>query len=74
MAVDKDFAIVISKANMIGDDIQWWIDSGATWYIARNMSLFKTYEEDCIEGELFVGNSSTTKVKGKRQDDSTTEI
>ena len=60
--VNEDFLAVVSKVNMIGDDVEWWINSGATRHIACSRNLFKTYEEDDNGEKLFMGNLSVAKV------------
>jgi len=60
---NEDFIVVVCEANMVDGDVEWWIDSSATRHIAQSTSFFKTYEEDNSGEVLFMGNSSTTKVK-----------
>jgi hypothetical protein len=43
----------------------WWINTGATRHICGEKNLFKTYEKVGDEIELYLGNSTTTKVVGK---------
>jgi hypothetical protein len=43
----------------------WWVDTGATHHICGVKNLFKTYEKVDDEIELYIGNSTTTKVIGK---------
>jgi hypothetical protein len=57
---------MISEVFMLEEDGSWWIDSCATKHICKDMSLFKTFETVEDECVLFMENSSTDVVKGKR--------
>lgn len=64
VAIDSDFAAVVCEVNMVYDTKEWWVDTGATRHICSDQDLFTNYEP--IEGEhLFMGNASTSAVKGK---------
>ncbi|XP_043706590.1 uncharacterized protein LOC122656185 [Telopea speciosissima] len=54
----------VSDKKKVGDDEEWWIDSGATKHTAKNKNLFKVYEPISDGQDLFMRNSSTTKVIG----------
>lgn len=64
MVACDDFTAMTSETNMIEDDVEWWIDSGATKHIARNKYMFKVYKL-VKDQDLFIRNSSTAKVIGK---------
>ncbi|XP_043700083.1 tyrosine-protein kinase Fer-like [Telopea speciosissima] len=65
MVDNDDLAAMISEAYTIGDDEEWWIDSGVTKHIAKNKNLFKIYVPIVDEQDLFMRNYSTAKVIGK---------
>jgi hypothetical protein len=65
--VEENIVVVISEVNMVVNASGWWADTGATRHICGEKNLFQTYEEVGDEIELYMGNSTTTKVvlKGK---------
>jgi hypothetical protein len=50
---------------MVVNNSSWWVDTGATHYIYGDRNLFEKYEKVGDEIELYMGNSTTTKVVGK---------
>ena len=44
MVGNEDIVIMIMDTSMVGNDMEWWIDSGATKHIAKNKAMFKAYE------------------------------
>jgi hypothetical protein len=50
---------------MVVNDSSWWVDTIAIHHICRDRNLFKKYEKVGDEIELYMGNSTTTKVVGK---------
>nr|XP_033510222.1 uncharacterized protein LOC117274993 [Nicotiana tomentosiformis] len=59
-------AIVISQVNIVAHAKEWVVDSEATRHICANREVFFSYTpvEDDRE-EVYLGDSSTTKVLGK---------
>ncbi|XP_043725798.1 uncharacterized protein LOC122672378 [Telopea speciosissima] len=41
---NDDWTAMIFEVYAVGDDEEWWIDSGATKHIAKNKNLFKVYD------------------------------
>ena len=56
---------MISEINILEDDNAWWTDSSATKHVCKDCSLFKSYKAMDDGSVLYMGNSSTTIVKGK---------
>ena len=49
----------------MGNTKEWWVDTGATRHICSDKKMFSSYEEINDGEQLFMGNSSTSKVEGK---------
>ena len=64
-ATNEDLVAVISEVNMIDNVKGWWIDTGATRHICGDKALFSTFEDVTSDEKLYMGNSSTSSVKGK---------
>lgn len=41
---DDELTTIVTEANMIGDETDWWIDTGVTGHICGNKALFTTYQ------------------------------
>ena len=50
---------------MVGNTKEWWVDTGATRHICSDKKLFSSYETINDGEQLFMGNSSTSKIEGK---------
>ena len=61
---DINLTAMISEGNMAGNPKEWWIDTGATRHICANRSMFSSYTTVGGDEKLYMGNSSTSKVKG----------
>ncbi|CAN1824884.1 Retrovirus-related Pol polyprotein from transposon TNT 1-94, partial [Linum perenne] len=60
-----DLVAVVSEVNLVASNTrEWWIDTGATRHVCSDKKMFNTIEEVEDGGKLFMGNSSTAKVKG----------
>jgi hypothetical protein len=62
---EERLVAVISETFMVAANKDWYLDTGSTVHVANDRNLFKSYE---VVGEgcnLFMGNSSSTKVLGK---------
>ncbi|XP_077246057.1 uncharacterized protein LOC143885902 [Tasmannia lanceolata] len=60
----NDLVAMVTENFMVGNEVEWWIDTGASRHIAGDKNLFKHYE---VVGDgmlLYMGNSSSTKVIG----------
>jgi len=61
----KIIAIVISKAHMVFNPIEWIDDIGDSRHICSNQSLFQEYQEVANGERIFMGNYSIIKTLGK---------
>ena len=62
---EMNLSSVISECNLIGNTKEWFVDTGATKHICANKWMFSNYKPATQEEQLFMGNSSTSKVEGK---------
>ena len=62
---EMDLCAVISEVNLVGNPRSWWLDTGATSHTCSDKNMFTTYQLPDNEEQLFMGNSSTSKVEGK---------
>ena len=62
---DMNLCAMVSECLTVGNERDWWVDTGATRHICSNRSMFTTYHAVEKEEQLFMGNSSTSKVEGK---------
>ncbi|XP_068314976.1 uncharacterized protein [Pyrus communis] len=61
---DINLVTVVSEVNMVGNTKEWWVDTKATCHICSDRKMFTTYQEVTHGEQLFMGNSSTSKVQG----------
>ena len=62
---DIDLTTIISEVNLVGSNPkEWWIDTGATRHVCLDKKMFSTFELIKIEEKVFMGNSTTLKIKG----------
>ncbi|TYK01391.1 pol polyprotein [Cucumis melo var. makuwa] len=62
---DIDICAVVLECNMMGNSKEWWVDTGATCHICANKNLFTSYVSVANGEQLFMGNSSMSKVEGQ---------
>ena len=62
---DMDLCAVVSECNLVGNSKEWFVDTGATHHICANKWMFTTYKTATDDEQLFMGNSSASKVEGK---------
>ena len=60
-----DLCAVVSECNLVGNNKEWFVDTGATRHICANKWMFTNYKSATNEEQLFMGNSSTSKVEVK---------
>ncbi|CAI9771418.1 unnamed protein product [Fraxinus pennsylvanica] len=61
-----NLATVISEVNMVGSNPkEWWIDTGAMMHVCSDKKLFTTFETIENGEKLFMGNSTTSEIKGQ---------
>ena len=61
----NELAAMVTEAFVAGDQVEWWIDTGATRHISGNRNSFTTYELVGGDKVLHMGNPSSAKVMGK---------
>ena len=62
---EMNLSAVVSECNIVGNTKEWWVDTGATRHICSNKWMFSTYKPVEQNEELFMGNSSSSKVEGR---------
>ncbi|CAL8091268.1 unnamed protein product [Prunus armeniaca] len=62
---EENLAAVVSETNMVSNDNEWLIDTGATRHICGDKNAFLTYQEILGGEQLFMGNASASAVVGK---------
>ncbi|KAL6334035.1 hypothetical protein AAG906_000090 [Vitis piasezkii] len=62
---EMNLSAVVSECNIVGNTKEWWVDTGATRHICSNKWMFSTYKPVEQNEELFMGNSSSSKVEGQ---------
>jgi hypothetical protein len=55
----------VSEMNLVKNTNDWWVDIGATRHICSDKKMFSTYQSVEYGKQLFMGNSSNSKVEGK---------
>ena len=61
-----DLSAMISEVNLVeGDTKKWWMDIGSTCHVCIDQNLVSSYHPVDNGEEIFMGNSSTSKVVGK---------
>ena len=60
-----EFVAMVTEAFVAGNQVEWWIDTGATRHISGDRNAFRTYELVGDDKVLYMGNSSSAKVVGK---------
>ena len=53
------------EMNLVKNTNDWWVDTGATRHICSDNKMFSTYQSVGYVEQLFMRNSSTSKVEGK---------
>ena len=64
-ASNISFPIVVSEVNLVGNTKEWWVNTEATRHICSDKKMFSSHEAINDGEQLFMGNSSTSKVEGK---------
>ena len=64
---NMNLSAVISKVmNFIGSNTkEWWVDTGATRHVCSYKKIFSSYHSIDNGEQLFMGNSSSSKVEGQ---------
>ena len=62
----KNLSAVVSEVNFIGSNTkEWWVDTGATHHVCLDKKVFSSYHNIDSGEQLFMGNSSSSKVEGQ---------
>ena len=63
---DMNLSAVVSEKNFIGSNTkEWWVDIGATRHVCSEKKMFSSYHIIDNGEQLFMGNSSSSKVEGQ---------
>ena len=63
---DKNLLVVVSEVNFIGSNTkEWWVDTRATRHVFSDKKMFSSYQSIDNAEQLFMGNSSSSKVEGQ---------
>ena len=63
---DMNLSTVDSEVNFIGSNTkEWWVDTGTTHHVCSNKKMFSSYHSIDNGEQLFMGNSSSSKVEGQ---------
>ena len=63
---DMNLSAVVSEVNFIGSNTkEWWVDTGATRHVCSDKKMFSSYQSIDNGEQLFMGNSSSSKVEGQ---------
>ena len=62
---DINLSAVVSKENLVGNPKEQWVDTSATRLIYVDKKMFTSYSVVDNGEQLFMGNSSTSKVEGQ---------
>ena len=62
---DMNLLAVVSEVNFNGNNTkEWWVDTGATCHVCSDKKMFSSYQAIDNGEQLFMGNSSSSKVEG----------
>ena len=63
---DMNLSAVVSEVNFISSNTkEWWVDTRATRHVCSNKKMFSSYQTIDNGEQLFMGNSSSSKVEGQ---------
>ena len=63
---NMNLSAVVSEVNFIGSNTkEWWVDTGATCHVCSDKKMFSSYQTIDNGEQLFMGNSSSSKVEGQ---------
>ncbi|XP_069145711.1 homeobox-leucine zipper protein ROC8-like [Solanum lycopersicum] len=60
----NDLCAMISECNLVENPKEWFLDSGATRHICSTKEAFATYTPAEYDEDLFMGNTTTTRIAG----------
>ena len=63
---DMNLSTVVSEVNFIVSNTkEWWVDTRATRHVCSDKKMFTSYHSIDNGEQLFMGNSSSSKVEGQ---------
>ncbi|KAK9666750.1 hypothetical protein RND81_14G208400 [Saponaria officinalis] len=62
---DDIIAAVIVEANLVGNVVEWILDTGASRHFCADKGLFAEFEEVADGERVYMGNSSSAMITGK---------
>ena len=63
---NMNLLVVVSEVNFIGSSTkEWWVDTWATRHVFSDKKMFSSYQSIDNGEQLFMGNSSSSKVEGQ---------
>ncbi|KAL0453364.1 UNVERIFIED_CONTAM: hypothetical protein Slati_1314500 [Sesamum latifolium] len=62
---EEVIATVVVEANLVENDTDWILDTGASRHFCSNKELFQELQEAHVDEYIFMGNSTTAEVLGK---------
>ena len=63
---DIDLTTIIFEVNLVrSNPKEWWIDTSATCHVCFDKKMFSTFESIETEEKVFIGNSTTSYIKGQ---------
>ena len=63
---DMNLSAIVSVVNFIGSNTkEWWVDTRATCHVCSDKTMFSSYHNIDNGEQLFMGNSSSSKVEGQ---------
>ena len=63
---NMNLPVVVFEVNFIGSNTkEWWVDIGATRHVCLDKKMFSSYQRIDNGEQLFMGNSSSSKVEGQ---------
>ena len=64
--LDMNLSALVSEVNFIGINTkEWWVDTRATRHVCSDKKKFSSYHSIDNGEQLFMGNSSSSKVEGQ---------
>nr|GLL21927.1 hypothetical protein TSUD_23290 [Ipomoea trifida] len=58
----ENFIAMISEVYVMQTDDSWWVDTGATRHVCKDMNLYKSYKNLEDGPSLYMGNDSMVKI------------
>ena len=62
---DMSLSAMVSEVNLVSNTREWWVDTRDTRHVYSNKQMFSPYHATNNGEQLFMGNSTTSKVEGQ---------